>query len=64
MTEPVVVQQPWYCEACGVEATFAHYSDVDSSRVKVGVLQQHRRLTPECPADDCGPIRFRDRGKQ
>jgi hypothetical protein len=62
--EPVLVQQPWYCQACGADATYAHYSDVDSGLVKAGVLEQHRKLRPECTATDIGPIRFRDRERE
>lgn len=62
MNEPVIVEQPWHCDTCGVQATYAHYSDVDAGRVKAGVLAQHRKLEPTCTADDIGPIRFRDRG--
>lgn len=59
--ERAVVKQTWYCELCGLDATFVHYADEDSGLVKAGVLKQHRRESPECPAEDVGPIRFRDR---
>lgn len=55
-----VVDQSWFCEACGADALFHYHADTDAGRVKVGVLQQHRRLKPECPANDLGLIRFRD----
>jgi hypothetical protein len=61
VSEAVLVEQAWRCDACGVVGSFAHYSDVDAGRVKAGVLAQHRKLTPECTAEDVPPIRFRER---
>jgi hypothetical protein len=63
MDRAVLVDQPWYCEACGVHADYQHMSDLDASVVKIGVLEQHRRIAPGCPENTVPPIRFRDREK-
>jgi hypothetical protein len=57
------VDQPWYCELCNANRAYTHDCDMDSGLVKEGVLEQHRRISPQCTADDVPPIRFREREK-
>jgi hypothetical protein len=56
-----MIKQGWYCDLCGMDTTYICAADTDSLRVKEAVLAQHRLNSPECPANDLGPIRFRDR---
>jgi hypothetical protein len=52
--------QPWYCEKCGVDTELNRYhATMDALQVKEDVLAQHRRNSPQCPANDLPPIRFR-----
>lgn len=61
--ETVVVEQSWHCTVCGIDRSTSYLSNVDSLTVKQKVLGEHKLLRPECPADDLGPIRFRDQRK-
>lgn len=45
-----ILTQEWFCPECGEENSFSYDVRWHAGQVKDGVIAQHKRLHPGCPA--------------